>query len=613
MKKLILTSLIVALLLPMVSAFAVNVGAEMPSADALGGYQNVCLTYTFRTSNGDYGRHYKEDLMPYVAYLDKDGNVKDFFFDSYLFLPCMDFGPSGARMHVDTSNPTKAIDWTTYIEDTFYDGANVDALEEAYGEAKYALGDTDSKAGVFFTILYPCANANDFGELGGRQLDFSDMEDRKYAVKWMIDEQVRRYNDAGYQNLELVGFYWLEEFVVEHSDTELLQYTADYLHSLDMKFIWIPWYCANGYNRWKELGFDVACMQPNMFWMGNCDPYRVEESAGISENYGMGMEIEIDSRVETDDYFDRYLYYLEGGMRTGMMNTIKMYYQDGKPAVYYQAYHSNNERYRIVYDLTYKYAKGTLTQEDIDNNRPEGVNDNYVDEIDMSEIVHSGTEWISIGKTYTGCHSYVDGNGMGYQNVSGKELTDGIIATEAVNTDWHAFHSSIRDSEGRLSVTIDLGEVRNDITDFVAHFDNRQQYGIGSPSDVRVYISNDGVNFRLLTTPKMIFDRENSCFNYQCEPVTARYVKLSLLNSAPFVFCSEFLVGTSVEGDIPLEESNEVSKPEQSVLDDSGEEKNTVEDDTVKPIAIIMVVIVVLGVIAVIVFVILKKRSEKCN
>ena len=161
--------------------------------------------------------------MPYTAYLDKNGNIKDFFFDSYLFLPCMDFGPSGARMHVDVNNPTKAIDWTTYVEDTFHKGANVDALEEAFGATKKALGDSEKKAGAFFTILYPCTSATNFGTLSGKQLNFSKMEDRKYAVKWIIDEQMKLFNERNYQNIELVGFYWLEEFVLSNADKELFQ------------------------------------------------------------------------------------------------------------------------------------------------------------------------------------------------------------------------------------------------------------------------------------------------------------------------------------------------------------------------------------------------------
>ena len=249
----------------------------------------------------------------------------------------MGYGPSGARMHLEAGNPTKAIDWTTYVDDTFYNNANVDALESAFGKTKAALGDTKSKAGVFFTLLYPSTEATNFGSLGGRNLNFSKLEDRQYAIKWMIDEQIKRFEQEGYKNLDLVGFYWLEEFTAASGDDKLLKYASDYLHSKGLKFIWIPWYKANGYEKWQSYGFDVACMQPNLMWLGYHDPKRVEDSVKLSEKYGLCMEMECDGRVYTDEYFGRYLSYLEGGMNSSMMDAVKMYYQDGKTAVYYQA------------------------------------------------------------------------------------------------------------------------------------------------------------------------------------------------------------------------------------------------------------------------------------
>ena len=52
-------------------------------------------------------------------------------------------------------------------------------------------------------------------------------------------------------------------------------------------------------------------------------------------------------------------------MKSGAMDSIKMYYQDKKTAVYYSAHTGAAPYGRIVYDLTYKYAKGTLTASDI--------------------------------------------------------------------------------------------------------------------------------------------------------------------------------------------------------------------------------------------------------
>ena len=601
--------LTIVILTSVLSVSGILASADMPSPDALGGYENVCLTYTFRTSDSDYGRHYQEDLMPYVAYLDTEGNIKDFFFDSYLFLPCMDFGPSGARMHVDVDNPTKAIDWISYVEDTFHKGANVDALESALSEAKQALGDTERKAGVFFTILYPCENATDFGELGGRQLDFSKIEDRKYAVKWMIDEQLRLYNERGYENLELVGFYWLEEYLLQTSDIELFQYASEYLHSFGMKFIWIPWYVASGYNLWENLGFDVVCMQPNMYWMSPADYTRVDNCINICKREDMCMEIEVDPYVGSAEYFNRYLTYLQDGMSGGAMDSIKMYYQDGKPAVYYTACYSDNERMRSVYDLTYKYAKGTLTNEDIDINRAQEFK------------IPDDVDWISIGKEYTGCESYIDGNGCDYQRVSGKELTDGLIAIEPLGTDWHAFHTSVLDNEKRMSVTVDLGEVRSDLTDFMAHFDNAQQSGIGSPADIRFYISENGTDFTLLAEPELVPFESAAYISYNCEPVTARYVKLSFINSdKPFVFCSEFLVGVEkeitqdVESDVSSSDSSELSTESEftEIFEYSGDsdEKPTGENDNVKSIIISAAIIALIAIAVVTVTVILRKRRK---
>lgn len=580
MKKLITAILSVFLLLTSLLCSGVSAAADVPTADDLDGYENVCLTYTFRRSGYDNGRHYERDLLPYTAYLDKNGNIKDRFFDSYLFLPCMDYGPSGARMHYDANNPTKAIDWTAYVDDTFYSGANVDALEKAYGTTKAALNDKNSKVGVFFTILYPNMMATNFGTLGGKSLNFSKDEDRKYAIRWMIDEQISRFEQEGYKNLDLVGFYWLEEFVVEEGDVKLLQYTADYLHSKGLKFIWIPWYKANGYHRWEELGFDVVCMQPNLMWMGYNDPKRVPTSVSISEQYGMSMEMEVDGKVTQDEYFDRYLNYLEGGLNSSMMDAVKMYYQDGKTAVYYSACYSSSPRYRTVYDLTYKYAKGTLTQSDIDDVRPEFSDPEtiIVDDIGMDSLISDDVDWISIGKKYSGSASYVDGNGADYQNVSGKELTDGKLADKALSTDWHAFHNSLPDSQGKYSVTVDLGEVRNDLTDFVAHFDNRMDYGIGMPLDIELSISSNGRSFQKLGSVPLILDSVNSCIKYETEPVSARYVKMTFkIYGGNFVFCSEFLVGVNKDN------SNSDTSTDTDSNDNSSEGSNVGSSDTDVP------------------------------
>ena len=500
-------------------------------------------------------------------------------------MPCVQNGASGARIHYDKTNPTKAIDWTSYVEDTFYKGKNVDALETAMGRAKQELNKPDAKAGVFFTILYPGSESGkNFGSLGGRELDFSKLEDRKYAIKWIIDEQLRLYNERGYQNLDLVGFYWLEEYLradeLIAQDRQLFYYASEYLHSLGLKFIWIPYYQSSGYQEWKRLGFDAVCMQPNMYWQSMADPTRVTKCATECSTLGMGVEIEIDGRALTSaEYYNRYLDYLEGCMKKGAMDSIKMYYQDGMPGVYYRSWESSNSRARSIYDLTYKYAKGTLTQADIDNNRS--------DELKLAEDV----DWVSIGKTYTASKAYFDGNGAEYQLNDGKELTDGVLASTELGTDWHAFHNTLLEPEGLFQVTVDLGKKYEGLTDFVIEFSHIQKYGIDDPADsVKVFVSDDGENFTLLAQPSLEYNENLSYARYKCDGISARYVKYTFgPGGANFVFCGEALVGVAKEkeessgvtdgDDVENDSTGEITESSDIVIDENGSVVSSISDE----------------------------------
>ena len=616
MKKVLIVILLLSIIISVFSAVDITASAAMPNPEVMGGYENLVLMYTHNSNKEDYGRHYTEDIKPYVAYLDENGEATDFFFDSYLFLPCVSYGPSGARMHYDQANPTKAIDWTNYVADTFYEGANVDALEVAFGDAKKTLNDDSRKAGVVLTILYPGVEAgNKFGSLGGKELDFTKMEDRKYAIKWIIDEQLKLFNERDYQHLELLGFYWLEEYLSSGEqgkvDKELFLYTSEYLHSKGLKFVWIPWFRSNGYKQWKNLGFDAVTMQPNMYWQSEVDPKRVDTCLKDCSLYGMGLEIEIDGKALTSgEYFNRYLDYLEGGIKHGADKSIKMYYQDGKQAVFYAACYSKNERARAVYDLTYKYSKGILEQGDIDAKRSETF------------TIDTDVEWISKDKPYTASKAYSDGSTIEYQQNNGKELTDGIIGASELGSEWHAFHKSLLDTDGRMSVTIDLGKVRNDLTHFMVHFSNIKLHGISSPADsVQVLISEDGKNFELLATPELQYVDIFSYAKYVCKPVSARYVKFSFINGTNnFVFCSEALVGVGDPSSIPDSDvtSTPESMPESTVESLPTASENTVPDtgditDDNENNAVLYIIIGagVALVIAIAVIVIKKKKSSK--
>ncbi len=335
----------------------------------LGGSENILLAYTF-IPNSAAGHVSKEKYKPYVAYVDTEGNVKDTFFDSFLFLPCVRQLSSGAYLFSSSSVPAVMTDWIDYQDDVFWEDSNVNALEQAAEEVKSELDGNMDKIKVFFTILNPNNRAKHFGDVDGDGVEenMQKIADRKKVVKWWIDSYIERFNAANYQNLELNGFYWYDESVGLNDSLirETLAFAAEYVHQLGYYLIWIPYHQASGFSEWKSFGFDAANMQPNYMFHADQTVKVVYTNAELCKKYGMGVEIEMDGTALRDPEFrKRYIEYLKVGAETGYMNAVKMYYQDGCPGLLLHCATGSAEN-RYLYDLTYKYAKRMLSADGSD-------------------------------------------------------------------------------------------------------------------------------------------------------------------------------------------------------------------------------------------------------
>ena len=300
------------------------------SPDMLSGINDVFLMYNAReftdlaTEELNKGLITVDESLSYVAYRDSEGKILDYMVDSYLYLPFAAF------------DHTTAEGWQKYIDNTFTEGYNIDALNTAVGQANEALGNSDYKVKVFLSIFRPNLKYDDAGNLkvfgdiegNGKNEDFTKLNDRIKCLKWMIDENLKRFNEGNYENLELAGFYWLEEQISydDAHELDMLDYTVNYVHDMDYPLIWIPWYQAFGFYEWNVLGFDVACMQPNYFWRayGNF----IKENAFSTKALGMCVEFEVDSAaLSSNIYRKNYKAYLKGGIDYGYMkDTIHMYY-----------------------------------------------------------------------------------------------------------------------------------------------------------------------------------------------------------------------------------------------------------------------------------------------
>ena len=305
----------------------------------------------------------KEIFLPHVAYMQGD-EIKDTLFDSFLFLPYVAFLYEGYN-----KRPLKKADWQRYIDTQFLDGFNMDALDAAAKEVGENLGINDFKVSVFMSILYPVTSVSEFGEIDGKNLDFKNLEDRKIALKWLIDEQLKGFYAKKYEHITLNGFYWFTE-EINYADEQLLallKFTTEYVREKGLITTWIPYFHASGFNDWRHLGFDIACYQPNYAFNQSVPDRRLFDAASTAKLLGMCIELEIGG---TEDWhIERIKKYYAAGAKTGYMkDAAHMYYQGGIPGEYYKAYKSDDPKLHSVYDDTYRFIKGEFKPDEVEFN-----------------------------------------------------------------------------------------------------------------------------------------------------------------------------------------------------------------------------------------------------
>ncbi|MBO4501858.1 MAG: dockerin type I repeat-containing protein [Clostridia bacterium] len=180
---------------------------------------------------------------------------------------------------------------------------------------------------------------------------------------------------------------------------------------------------------------------------------------------------------------------------------------------------------------------------------------------------------VARGKTYTASEPFTaNPPSMGYQDIDGKELTDGVrfSGTDLYATCWHAFdYRKYKSTDGEGQVVIDLGSVTVGLIEFRAEMINYATSGIDAPTYMKVFVSQDGSEYTALGSMRPTGG--NIC-DYVCklkEPVSGRYVKITIgiPVSGVFMFCSEMEVYDSKtvrkeESELSEEESyEETSEP----------------------------------------------------
>lgn len=178
--------------------------------------------------------------------------------------------------------------------------------------------------------MVPIGGQTDWGEIDGAAMDFNRSEDRKAAIRWFADRLTERFAAEGFANIDLYGFYWIDEDMV--SSRELLPEISPYVHSKGLKFIWIPYFKAPDHERWRELGFDIAYHQPNHFFQSEIPDERLDEAIDEALSYGMAMEFECDERAmsqSADGFAPRMTAYMDAFDRRGVFARSALAYYTG--------------------------------------------------------------------------------------------------------------------------------------------------------------------------------------------------------------------------------------------------------------------------------------------
>ena len=88
-------------------------------------------------------------------------------FDAVAFVPCHGDYPSGGRLVKTNGRPGAVMsDWLLYLDNTFAEGLNLDALDKTVARGNEALG-RDTPCKVFLTMPYPLTQDKPFGDIDG--------------------------------------------------------------------------------------------------------------------------------------------------------------------------------------------------------------------------------------------------------------------------------------------------------------------------------------------------------------------------------------------------------------------------------------------------------------
>lgn len=364
-------------------------------------YCNMALCY----GGSDHRSPFKwnqDRFQTHVSYKDADGK-EHWLFDAFLAIEFV-MTQSNMSLNIGQGRPSGTKEsWQELMDYWFEPNYGFDALNKAVGATAERIGKPATTRKVVMVIPDPIpyyihtdtsSETAYWGKIGDYKLDFARDSDRIMAMEWFIDQVRERWNRAGYNNLEFIGFYCVSEDLAVNPDAadnrlfwedckknwcgwspnikrweNIYPEINNYIHSCNETMNWIPYYKAAGFQFWKDfVKMDYAQMQPNYFWgyAGHKDykgiPYSLDEfKKAVLEN-GLSMELEMDdamleSTAGSDVYRARVREYMQLAKDLGLYGTKEFSYYMGGNTFYKLAKLQTAEDHKIYLELCEFIAK----------------------------------------------------------------------------------------------------------------------------------------------------------------------------------------------------------------------------------------------------------------
>jgi hypothetical protein len=301
---------------------------------------DLVLLYHGGTHRLDYT---EEELAPYIS-ISNEGK-RSWLYDGFLFI---EFKDNKGSMYAEGygGKPAGKNEWMWLISRNLEEGKGVSALNSALGKLykRKELSKRDRK--VVLTLPEPIKDFENWGLADAKKLNFRNNTDRVTASKWYIDYALDEWKKKNFENVTLDGFYWVAE-TQKNSDNILVE-IGNYIRSKGLKFYWIPYMYAQGAEKWKEAGFDVAYQQPNYFFQLDRPKTLFDRAIANSEQYKMGLEMEFDDNILDPQFRARYYDYIDAFQNAKAWDILPIAYYEGG-GTWLKMFRSNDPVLRKAY------------------------------------------------------------------------------------------------------------------------------------------------------------------------------------------------------------------------------------------------------------------------